>query len=76
MSAESLTIIGTGIALAALIVTSFRSLKTDIKALDGRVDGLSGRVDTLSERMARLEGQMDLLLQGLQIRITPKDSAS
>ena len=80
MSAESLTIIATGIALAALMVTSLRSLKTDIKAdikaLDARLGGVERPVDTLSERMARMEGKMDLLLQGLQIRITPKEPPS
>ena len=40
--------------------------------LRGDLAKLSGRVDALSERMARMEGKMDLLLQGLQIRIEPK----
>ena len=40
--------------------------------LRGDLAKLSARVDSLSERMARMEGKMDLLLQGLQIHIEPK----
>lgn len=43
--------------------------------LRGDLAKLSTHVDTLSERMARMEGKMDLLLQGLQIRIEPKPRA-
>ena len=69
MTPEIWTIIGTGIALAALIVTLNLNVKADIKALDDRVR-------TLAEQLAKLEGKMDLLLQGLQIRIDPGKTTS
>ena len=34
------------------------------------------RFDTVMERLARVEGKLDLLLQGLQIRIGPKNTKS
>ena len=49
---------------------------TRLRARIDRVeDKLGTRLDSLSERVARIEGQMTLLLQGLQIRIEPKRPA-
>ena len=64
MTPDVWAIIGTGIALAALILTSFRSLKADIKALDDRVRDHS-------ERMAKLEG----LLEGLREAVSGRRAA-
>lgn len=72
MTADTWVIIGT------VLVTNiglFAWLRGDLAKLAARIDSLSGRCDTLSERMARMEGKMDLLLQGLQIRIEPKPRA-
>ena len=44
-----------------------RGLKSDIEALDERVRHQG-------ERMVRLEGKVDLLLQGLRIRLEPKNT--
>ena len=62
MTADTWAIIGT------ILVTNIGLFAW----LRGDLAKLSGRVDALSERMARMEGKMDLLLQGLQIRIEPK----
>ena len=75
MSAESWTIIGTGIALAALIVTMLRALRTDVtKQLDEvrqSVRTLDDRVRNQGERMAKLEG----LLEGLREAVTGRRAA-
>ena len=66
------SVIGTGIAVAALllsIISDFRedirhditAVRTDLHSLSGRVDSLSDRVDTLSDRVSRVEG----LVQGM-----------
>ena len=67
MSAESLTIIGTGVALAALIFTMLRALRADVttKQFDEvrqSIRTLDDRVRNHGERMAKLEG----LLEGLR----------
>lgn len=68
MDATSWTVIGTGIAIIIANAGMFAWLRGDLAKL-------AGRIDSLSERMARIEGKMDLLLQGLQIRIEPKPPA-
>ena len=68
MVATSWTVIGTGIAIIIANAGMFAWLRGDLAKL-------AGRIDSLSERMARIEGKMDLLLQGLQIRIEPKPPA-
>lgn len=75
----TLTVVGTGAAVVGLVFTMLRTLKADIKAdiwkLDQRSEALSIRLGTLEsdlrERFSRIEGKLDLLLQGLQIRIEP-----
>lgn len=57
------TVIGTGIAVLSVNLGLFAWLKSDVAKLDVR------------ERIARIEGKMDVLLQGLQIRTEPKDTA-
>ena len=78
MSPESWTIIATGIALAAFIIASNRALKTglktDIAKLGERMGKIENGMTRLRERVARLEGKMDLMLQGLRIRSEPKNS--
>ena len=86
MSAESLTIIGTGIALAGLIYTMLRAQRGDMtRRLDGLradvtkqlaelrtdVQALDDRVRNHGERMAKLEG----LLEGLREAISGRRAA-
>ena len=75
MSASEWTVIGTGIAIIVANAGLFAWLRGDLAKLSGHVDALSERINALSERMARMEGKMDLLMQGLQIRIEPKRPA-
>ena len=79
MGATEWTVIGTGIAIIAANAGLFAWLRGDLAKLSARVDShvdvLSARINALSERMARMEGKMDLLMQGLQIRIEPKRPA-
>ena len=63
VSAELLTIIAVGVALAGLILNGQRGLRGDIDILRGDIDVLRGTVAKLEsgmadlrERMARLEG--------------------
>ena len=63
VSAELLTIIAVGVALAGLILNGQRGLRGDIDILRGDIDILRGTVAKLEsgmadlrERMARLEG--------------------
>ena len=58
MTADTFTIIGTGIALAILMVGLFAWLRTDIREHVGRLDG---RITTLDERMAKLDERMTKL---------------
>ena len=71
MTTEIWTIIGTGIALAGLILVTLHNIKADIKALDGRMQSLDDRVRNQGERMARLEG----LLEGLREAVTGRRNA-
>ena len=87
MSGEILAILGVGVALAGVILTSIRGLRQDIRQdmarlesrLDERINGLESRFDAmehqfgeLRERMAHLEG----LLEGLREAITGRAAAS
>ena len=56
------TIIGTGIAIVVMNIGLFAWQKSDMAGLNDRLDGLQ-------QRIARIEGKMDLLLQGFQVRI-------
>ena len=68
MTPDTWAIIGTGIALATLILTSFRSLRTDLKA---DIKALDDRVRDHGERLARLEG----LLEGLREAVSGRRTA-
>ena len=79
MTPDGWTIIGTGLALAALIVTSFRSLRADLRTdlknlrteLKADIKALDDRVRNHGERMAKLEG----LLEGLREAISGRRAA-
>ena len=68
MTTEIWTIIGTGIALAGLILVTLRNFTADIKA---DIKALDDRVRNQGERMARLEG----LLEGLREAVTGRRNA-
>ena len=79
MSREIIAILGVGVALAGLILTSVRGLRAEIAGLRGEIAGLRGEiaeiraeVAQLRERMAHLEG----LLEGLREAITFRAAAS
>ena len=68
MAPEAWTVIGTGIALAAIIIAAFASLRNDVRELRERTTTLEAE---LRERMARLEG----LLDGLREAVTGRKVA-
>jgi len=68
MNPDTWASIGTIIIVNFGLVTWLRS---DIAKLEGRMNTLQS---DLGERIARSEGKVDLLLQGLQIRIEPKNT--
>ena len=57
MTAEIITIIATGIALAVAILPGQRAMARKIDTMDGRI--------------TRLEAQMEMLLRGLRISVAP-----
>ena len=61
MSADTIAIISTGVALALLIIGLFAWLRADIQKLDGRVAKLDERITRLDERVARLEERVNKL---------------
>lgn len=58
MDAEFWTILGTGVALAALNLSIFSWLRGDIKGLSVRLDGLAEDHGNLDRRLARIEGRL------------------
>ena len=56
MSPELIAIIGTAIALAAVILPSLHAMRRDIAGLHRGIAGIHRDVADLRERMARLEG--------------------
>ena len=56
MTPETWTIIGVGIAIAALILNAQRSARADIRDLSARMGQMEQRMGQLEQRMARLEG--------------------
>ena len=68
MSPEILTIIGTGIALAAVILPGQYAMRRDIGGIHRDIGGIHRDIGDLRERMARLEG----LFEGF----TRRDSAT
>lgn len=68
MSPEFIAVIGTAIALAAVILPSLHAMRRDIAGLRRDIAGVHCDVTNLRERMARLEG----LFEGF----TRRESAS
>ena len=71
MAPEVWTIIGVGIALAGLILTTHRATRREIAEIRGGIAELRGEIAQLRERMAHLEG----LLEGLREAITRSRAA-
>ena len=78
MTAEVWASVGTGIALAALIIGSTRTTWREIDKLDKRIETIEHNQEKLKdglaelrERMAKLEG----LLEGLREAITGRHAA-
>ena len=72
MSGEIITILGVGVALAGLILTSVRGLRGELAGLRGDLGEIRAEIGKLRERMAHLEG----LLEGLREAITGRATAS
>ena len=51
MSGEIIAILGVGVALAGLILTSSRGLRLDMRRLDERIGGLESQIGELRERI-------------------------
>ena len=70
MSGEVIAIIAVGITLAGLNLTTFRSLRAEMRSEIGslrkEIAGIGAEITALRERMAHLEG----LLEGLREAIT------
>ena len=71
MTPDTWVVIGTAIALAALILNSFRKLDDRIRKLDDRISKFDERFRENGERMAKLEG----LLEGLREAISGRRAA-
>lgn len=77
MSGDTIAIIAVGIALAGLILTSFRSLRgeidglrTEIGRLRAEINGIRAEIAALRERMAHLEGLLDGLREAIGGRVS------
>ena len=69
MSPEILTIIGVGVALAAIILTGHNRINKRIDRLENRMGSLEQRVGALEQRVARLEGLMEGIREALFDRV-------
>ena len=80
MSGEVIAIIAVGITLAGLILTSFRSLRiemrSEIGSLRGKIGslrketaGIRAEITALRERMAHLEGLLEGLREAISGRV-------
>ena len=87
MSGEMIAILGVGVALAGMILTSSRGLRQDMVRLESRLDERINRLESrlredmkqLTERVARVEhsqAKLEGLLEGLREAITGRASAS
>ena len=69
MSAELIGILSVGVALAALLLTSIKSLREEMReemrTLRQDMQRMEHRLDALEQRMARLEGVLDGLREAL-----------
>ncbi len=59
-----LAVIGTGVALAALIMSQLSGLKRELR---GEIAELRRGVNSLGNRVARLEGVIDMIRIGMQL---------
>ncbi len=66
MSGEIIAILGVGVAIAGLILTSNHALRGEIAGLRGEIAEIRVELAQLRERMAHLEG----LLEGLREAIS------
>ena len=73
MSADTIAIISTGVALAVLIIGLFAWLRADIREhtgrLDGRITQLDERITRLDERITRLDERITRLEVELRERM-------
>ena len=87
MSGEMIAILGVGVALAGMILTSSRGLRQDMVRLESRLDERINRLESrlredmkqLTERVARVEhsqAKLEGLLEGLREAITGRVKAS
>ena len=68
---DTFTVVGTGIALAALNIGLFAWLRSDVQELRQEVHQHGQQIGSLRERMAKLEG----LLEGLREAIADRRAA-
>ena len=66
MSGELIAIIGVGVAIATLIITTSGRLGQRLDGLGQRLDGLAAEMAALRERVAKLEGKLEGLLEWLR----------
>ena len=71
MSPEIIAVVSVGVALAGLILTGQRTIRTDLAAQRQDIATLREDLAALRERMAHLEG----LLEGLREAITRERAA-
>ena len=72
MGIEAWSTIGVGVTLAALIISLFMMLRTDIAKLNAALEDQGKQIGALRERMAHLEG----LLEGLREAISGRRAAA
>ncbi len=76
MSAELIGILSVGVALAALLLTSLKSMREDMNSslkgvredtrrMESRLEAFEHCLDAIEQRMARLEGVLDGLREAL-----------
>ena len=80
MSGEMIAILGVGVALAGLILTSSRGLRQDMREDMGKLESrLRDDIKQLAERVGRLEhsqAKLEGLLEGLREAISGRAAAS
>ena len=80
MSGEMIAILGVGVALAGMILTSSRGLRQDMREDMGKLESrLRDDIKQLAERVGRLEhsqAKLEGLLEGLREAIAGRATAS
>ena len=69
MSGEIITIITVGVALAGLILTSFRALRAELMTIRSDLTQIRGEMASLHVRMAHLEGLLEGLREAISGRV-------